>query len=53
MPLNPEPFDDEVPRWYDKALTELEEQLDTNQIDWEEYKRCVRELNRELNDANG
>ena len=50
MPFNPNPFDPEVPRWYDKAMTELEDDYDLARISYEEFKQAVKELNRDLAD---
>lgn len=37
-----------MPRWYDRAVDELEKMLDEGQISNEDFQAEIRELNREL-----
>lgn len=34
--------------WYDKALLDLEKDVDSGNITQKEFQKCVRELNDEL-----
>ncbi len=42
---------EEMTRWYDRAVEELEKQLDNDLITREEFNREMRELNAELREA--
>ena len=36
--------------WYDRAVAELEQELEREEITYAEYQRCMRDLREELRD---
>jgi hypothetical protein len=41
-----------TPKWYDNAIRELEEDLDSGRITTKEFTQAMRELSRELDDED-